>query len=74
MDRTTFSERHNGKTITDTSQVSPDLPSWKRRAIQPLMVEGVALSRFILEERGVAATDIYQALQLLKGALPGVDE
>ena len=44
----------NGKPIADIVPVPPDLPSWKRRAVQPLTLDGVALSRFILEERETA--------------------
>jgi hypothetical protein len=28
------------------------LPSWKRRQAQPLVLDGVALSRLVLDERG----------------------
>lgn len=41
----------NGKPIADIVPVPADLPSWKRRAAQPLVLDGVALSRMILEER-----------------------
>jgi prevent-host-death family protein len=41
----------NGKPIADIVPVAQDLPSWKRRDVQPLIVSGVALSRLVLEER-----------------------
>lgn len=41
----------NGKPIADIVPVSQDLPSWKRKTAQPLLLDGVSLSRFILEER-----------------------
>ncbi len=44
----------NGKPIADIVPIPQDLPSWKRRVAQPLMVEGVSISRMILEERETA--------------------
>ncbi|MDA8163502.1 MAG: type II toxin-antitoxin system Phd/YefM family antitoxin [Desulfobacteraceae bacterium] len=41
----------NGKPIADILPVQPDVPSWKRREAQPLLLDGVSLSRLILEER-----------------------
>ena len=41
----------NGKPIADIVPLSQDLPSWKRRVPQPLVLDGVSLSRMILEER-----------------------
>ena len=41
----------NGRPIADIVPVAADLPSWKRRAVQPLVLDGVAVSRLILEER-----------------------
>jgi antitoxin (DNA-binding transcriptional repressor) of toxin-antitoxin stability system len=41
----------NGKPIADIVPVLADLPSWKRRKAQPLVLDGVSLSRMILEER-----------------------
>lgn len=41
----------NGKPLADIVPVAADLPSWKRRAVQPLVLEGVSISRVILEER-----------------------
>lgn len=41
----------NGKPIADIVPVAADLPSWKRRAVQPLVIDGVSISRLILEER-----------------------
>jgi antitoxin (DNA-binding transcriptional repressor) of toxin-antitoxin stability system len=40
----------NGKPIADIVPVVPDLPSWKRRKAQPLVLDGVSVSRMILEE------------------------
>ncbi|MDT8445184.1 MAG: type II toxin-antitoxin system prevent-host-death family antitoxin [Desulfuromonadales bacterium] len=45
----------NGKPIADIVPVSQDLPSWKRRQAQPLVIEGASLSRIILEERETSA-------------------
>ncbi|MEW6428892.1 MAG: type II toxin-antitoxin system prevent-host-death family antitoxin [Thermodesulfobacteriota bacterium] len=41
----------NGKPIADIIPLPKDLPSWKRRTAQPLVIDGCSLSRFILEER-----------------------
>lgn len=41
----------NGKPIADIVPVVADLPSWKRRTAQPLVIDGVSISRMILEER-----------------------
>lgn len=41
----------NGKPIADIVPVAPDLPSWKRKVAQPLVLEGVAISQLILQER-----------------------
>ena len=41
----------NGKPIADIVPVAADMPSWKRRKAQPLLLDGVSLSRMILEER-----------------------
>lgn len=41
----------NGKPIADIVPVAGDLPSWKRRAVQPLVLDGVSISRLILEDR-----------------------
>ena len=41
----------NGKPIADIVPVLADLPSWKRRKAQPLVLDGVSVSRMILEER-----------------------
>lgn len=41
----------NGKPIADIIPLPPDLPSWKRRLAQPLILDGVSLSRIILDER-----------------------
>ena len=41
----------NGKPIADIVPVIADLPSWKRRKLQPLVLDGVSVSRMIIEER-----------------------
>ena len=41
----------NGKPIADIVPIMADLPSWKRRKAQPLVLDGVSVSRMILEER-----------------------
>ena len=41
----------NGKPIADIVPLPQDLPSWKRRVAQPLLIEGGAVSSIILEER-----------------------
>jgi prevent-host-death family protein len=44
----------NGKPIADIVPLPGDLPSWKRRLAQPLIIDGLSLSRIILEERDTA--------------------
>ncbi len=44
----------NGKPIADIVPLQQDLPSWKRRVAQPLVISGASLSRIILEERDAA--------------------
>lgn len=41
----------NGKAIADIVPVVADLPSWKRSKAQPLVLDGVSVSRMILDER-----------------------
>jgi prevent-host-death family protein len=41
----------NGKPIADIVPIMADLPSWKQRKAQPLVLDGVAVSRMILDER-----------------------
>jgi len=41
----------NGKPIADIVPIAAELPSWKRRDVQPLLLDGVSLSKMILEER-----------------------
>lgn len=41
----------NGKPVADIVPVAPDLPSWKRRTNQPLVLDGVSISKLILEDR-----------------------
>jgi len=45
----------NGKPIADIVPIPADLPSWKRRLAQPLVVPGGSVSRMILEERESSA-------------------
>jgi antitoxin (DNA-binding transcriptional repressor) of toxin-antitoxin stability system len=44
----------NGKPIADIVPIAADLPSWKRLRAQPLVLDGVSISRMILEERETA--------------------
>ena len=41
----------NGRPIADIVPVAADMPSWKRRTVQPLVLDGVSISRLILEDR-----------------------
>lgn len=41
----------NGKPIADIVPIVAELPSWKRRKAQPLVLDGVSISRMILEGR-----------------------
>ena len=41
----------NGKPIADIVPVAADLPSWKRRKAQPLVLDSDSVSRMILDER-----------------------
>ncbi len=41
----------NGKPVADIVPIPQDLPSWKQRVAQPLIISGVSVSRMILEER-----------------------
>ncbi|OAI06338.1 prevent-host-death protein [Methylomonas methanica] len=45
----------NGKPIADIVPVMADVPSWKRRKAQPLVLDGVAVSQLILQERASKA-------------------
>lgn len=45
----------NGKPIADIVPIPQDLPSWKRRVTQPLILDGVSASKMILEERESAS-------------------
>lgn len=45
----------NGKPIADIVPLPQDLPSWKRRVAQPLVINGASLSSIILAERETAA-------------------
>ena len=41
----------NGKPIADIVPILADLPSWKRRRAQPLVLDASSVSRMVLEER-----------------------
>ncbi len=41
----------NGKPIADIVPIQPDLPSWKRRKSQPLVLGGLSVSQLVLGER-----------------------
>lgn len=45
-------ESRNGKPVADIVPVVAGLPSWKRRKAQALVLDGVSITRMILEERG----------------------
>ena len=47
----------NGKPIADIVPIAADFPSWKRRKAQPLVLDGVSVSRMILEERSSGESD-----------------
>jgi hypothetical protein len=52
MKQTNFTEVHNNsKPIADIVPIPSDLPSWKRRAAQSLVIDGESVSRMILDER-----------------------
>ncbi len=42
----------NGKPIADIVPIAPEVPSWKRRVAQPLVLDGGMISDLILEDRG----------------------
>lgn len=41
----------NGKPIADIVPIVAELPSWKRRRAQPIILDGVLVSRMMIEER-----------------------
>ncbi len=41
----------NGKPIADIVPIVADLPSWKRRQAQPIVIDGVSVSKIIQEDR-----------------------
>ena len=41
----------NGKPIADIVPIVNYLPSWKRRKAQPIILDGVSVTKMILEER-----------------------
>ncbi|MDO8412530.1 MAG: type II toxin-antitoxin system prevent-host-death family antitoxin [Gallionellaceae bacterium] len=42
----------NGKPIADIIPIASEVPSWKHRIAQPLVLDGGMISDLILEERG----------------------
>lgn len=42
----------NGKAVADLAPVPPELPSWKRRQAQPMVVNGADIARMIIDDRG----------------------
>ena len=48
----------NGKPIADIVPIMADLPSWKRRKAQPLVLDGVSVSGMILEERSLGEREV----------------
>jgi prevent-host-death family protein len=44
----------NGKPIADIVPLPQELPSWKQRTAQPLVIDGFSISKIILEERETA--------------------
>jgi hypothetical protein len=52
MKLATYTVTHNnGKPIVGIIPLTADLPSWKRRAVQPLGIDSESVSRMILDER-----------------------
>ena len=47
----------NGNPIADIIPITHDLPSWKQRKVQPLVLDGVSISQMILEERNTIICD-----------------
>ncbi len=41
----------NGKAIADIVPVLSDVPSWKKRKMQPLVIDGPVVSQMIPEQR-----------------------
>lgn len=41
----------NGKPIADIVPVTAELPSWKQKKAQPLILDGISVSQLIIEER-----------------------
>lgn len=41
----------NGKAIADIVPIAPELPSWRRRKAQPMVIDGVSLAALILQDR-----------------------
>lgn len=55
----------NGKPIADIVPVAADLTSWKRRKAQPVVLDGVSLSRMIFEEHEISLMRVFlMALRL----------
>lgn len=41
----------NGKPIADIVPIVADLPSWKRRQAQPMVIDGMSVSKMIQQDR-----------------------
>jgi antitoxin (DNA-binding transcriptional repressor) of toxin-antitoxin stability system len=41
----------NGKPIADIVPIVAEVPSWKRRSAQPIVLDSISVSRMIIEER-----------------------
>lgn len=41
----------NGRAIADIVPIAPELPSWRRRKVQPLVIDGLSLAAAILQDR-----------------------
>ena len=41
----------NGRPTADIVPIAPELPSWRPRKAQPLVIDGVSLAALILKER-----------------------
>lgn len=41
----------NGKPVADIVPITQNLPSWKRKSVQPLVIDGVSISELVLQDR-----------------------
>lgn len=41
----------NGKPIADIVPIAQKVPSWKKRRVVPLLIDGVSLSEMVMRER-----------------------